>query len=59
MYKRERALIEAVAEDMASDLLLYHSLVQAVRIAVCKPHVSIDGHFDGMGIEILRQRQQK
>jgi 7,8-dihydroneopterin aldolase/epimerase/oxygenase len=57
MMGAPRALIEAVAEDIAQRLLDKHALVNAVRLGIIKPHVCIAGHFQGMGIEIFRRRQ--
>jgi 7,8-dihydroneopterin aldolase/epimerase/oxygenase len=56
MLRTKRALIEAVAEDIARDVLQFHGRAQSVQVSVSKPHVAIAGHFDSMGVEIFRQR---
>ena len=57
MLETPRNLIEAVAEDIARVLLRRHPLVQAVHVGVYKPHVSVAGHFDNIGVEICRERR--
>ena len=59
MQRCKRKLIETVAEDIAAALLRRHSMLCAVRVGISKPHVSIDGHFTGMGIEIFRRRSDR
>lgn len=53
---RPRRLIEAVAEDIADKILAEHSLVNAVTVHICKPHVAVEGVVQSLGIEISRQR---
>ena len=56
MLHSKRQLIESVAEDISNALLQQHSVIQAVQLRITKPHVCIDGQFDGMGIEVFRER---
>src|SRR5919112_658185 len=50
-------LTEAVAERIAAAILEDHSLVEAVRVKVAKPHVRLgDTVFAGSVIEIVRYR---
>ena len=50
-------LTEAVAERIAAAILDDHSLVEAVRVKVAKPHVRLEGTvFAGSAVEILRDR---
>jgi 7,8-dihydroneopterin aldolase/epimerase/oxygenase len=50
-------LTEAVAERIAAAILQDHSLVEAVRVKIAKPHVRLgDTVFAGSAIEILRHR---
>jgi 7,8-dihydroneopterin aldolase/epimerase/oxygenase len=50
-------LTEAVAERIAAAILQDHSLVEAVRVKITKPHVRLgDTVFAGSAIEILRHR---
>lgn len=49
-------LLETVAELIASATLTKHPRISAVRIQVQKPHVSVPGHIDFLGVEITRYR---
>mmetsp|Transcript_32979 Transcript_32979/g.71892 ORF Transcript_32979/g.71892 Transcript_32979/m.71892 type:complete len:166 (-) Transcript_32979:1594-2091(-) len=51
-----RKLIEAVAEDIAKDVLTSHGLVQDIMVRVKKPHVALEGVIDTLGVEIWRKR---
>ena len=44
-----RKLVEAVAEDIATNILDKHALIQGVRVHICKPHVAIEGVVDSLG----------
>lgn len=46
---RPRRLIEAVAEDIADKILAEHSLVNAVTVHICKPHVAVEGVVQSLG----------
>jgi 7,8-dihydroneopterin aldolase/epimerase/oxygenase len=52
-------LTEAVAERIAAAILEEHSLVEAVRVRVAKPHVRLgDTMLAGSAIEIVRHRDK-
>ncbi|KAJ0028862.1 hypothetical protein Pint_36201 [Pistacia integerrima] len=51
-----RNLLESVAQLIASNTLTKHSQISAVRVKVGKPHVSVHGPLDYLGVEILRYR---
>ena len=48
-------LLEALATTVA-DRILEELLPEAVLVRIKKPSAPIPGHFDYMGVEILRQR---
>ncbi|WOG91016.1 hypothetical protein DCAR_0310264 [Daucus carota subsp. sativus] len=49
-------LLETVAQLIASATLTNHSRISAIRVQVQKPHVSVPGHIDFLGVEITRYR---
>ena len=49
-------LIEALGEHIAHELLKKFARIQSVRITVKKPEAPIEGLFDYVGIELLRER---
>jgi dihydroneopterin aldolase len=49
-------LIEALANAIASDILLGHSLVQQVVVRVHKPHAPLPGVVRDVVVEVCRQR---
>lgn len=49
-------LLETVAQLIASATLAKHPQISAVRVLVQKPHVSVPGHIDFLGVEITRYR---
>lgn len=49
-------LIEALAENVASDVLHQYTSVNDVTVRVVKPHPPFDIHFDGVTVEINRKR---
>lgn len=51
-----RNLIEAVAEDIATELLGDFSMLQACRVKVIKPNPPIPGHYESVAVEIFRER---
>lgn len=54
-----KALIEALAEAIAADLLATYALASAVTVTVRKPEVAIRGSFlDAAGIRIRRERER-
>ena len=49
-------LIEALAEEIADDLLRALDSLRWVRVTVHKPTAPIDGIFSDIGVSILRRR---
>ena len=49
-------LIEALAEEIADDLLRDFDALRWVRVTVHKPAAPIDGIFSDVGVTILRRR---
>jgi len=50
-------LIEALAEEIADDLLRALDSLRWVRVTVHKPTAPIDGIFSDVGVTILRRRK--
>mgnify|MGYP000854182647 FL=1 len=50
-------LIEALAEEIADDLLRDFDSLRWVRVTVHKPSAPIDGIFSDVGVTILRHRK--
>ena len=50
-------LIEALAEEIADDLLRDFDVLRWVRVTVHKPIAPIDGIFSDVGVTILRRRK--
>ena len=50
-------LIEALAEEIAEDLLRDFDALRWVRVTVHKPAAPIDGIFSDVGVTILRRRK--
>ena len=50
-------LIEAIAEEIAEDLLRDFDALRWVRVTVHKPAAPIDGIFSDVGVTILRRRK--
>lgn len=53
-----RNLIEAVAEDIATQLLANFELMDACNVKVIKPDPPIPGHLQSVSVEIYRGRDQ-
>ncbi|MBP1996145.1 dihydroneopterin aldolase [Paenibacillus eucommiae] len=53
---RTYKLLEALAENIASELLLTYTSISEVTVRVIKPHPPFNVHFDGVTIEIHRKR---
>jgi len=51
-------LIEALAHAIAGDLLTHYALIQQVTVRVIKPHPPFDIHFQGVTVEITRNRSK-
>ena len=52
------ALIEALAERIASDVLAGHPAAAAVTVRVRKPRAPLPGDFAWAGVEIRRERDR-
>jgi len=50
-------LVEAVAEEIADQLLKTFSRVQECFVRVIKPDPPIPGHYDSIAIELTRSRE--
>ncbi|AQQ51732.1 dihydroneopterin aldolase [Planococcus lenghuensis] len=51
-----RKLIEAVAEDVATNILKSFPLVQSLRVQFMKPDPPIPGHYRSVSVDITRGR---
>nr|AFK45480.1 unknown [Lotus japonicus] len=49
-------LLESVAQKIAITTLTNHYQISAVRVKLGKPHISVRGPVDYIGVEILRRR---
>lgn len=52
-----KKLIEALAEEIAEDLMNAFARLRWVRVTVHKPAAPIDGIFSDVGVSILRRRK--
>ncbi|WCN37766.1 dihydroneopterin aldolase [Aneurinibacillus uraniidurans] len=50
------ALIEAIAEQIATRLLAEHARIVEVLVRVVKPDPPIPGHYQSVAVEIKRER---
>lgn len=50
-------LIESVAERIAGRVLSSHPAVDAVTVAIAKPHVAVTGVVHSLGVELTRRRR--
>lgn len=55
--KKSFKLIEALAECIATSVLDTYTSVDALTVAVTKPHPPFDIHFEGVTVEIRRSRK--
>lgn len=51
-------LIEAVAENIASDIMGRFEAVERVQVKVTKPNPPIRGIYDSVAVEVLRGRHE-
>jgi len=51
-------LVEAVAEEVASQILYTYDLIQQCTVKVIKPDPPIPGHYDYVAVEITRGRHE-
>ena len=49
-------LIETVAENIASEILIKYKTVEGVRVRVSKPNAPIDSDFEDVAVEVDRSR---
>lgn len=49
-----KKLVEAVAEEVASQILSQFSLVKGIRVQMVKPDPPIPGHYRSVAIELSR-----
>jgi dihydroneopterin aldolase len=54
-----KQLIEAVAEDIASQLLRDFQILKACRVIVIKPNPPIHGHYHSVSVEIYREKNNE
>lgn len=50
------ALIEALAEKIASQLITQYDKLCACKVKVIKPHPPIAGHYQSVAVEIYREK---
>ena len=50
------ALIERLADAIATEMLAKYPLAGAVEVTVRKPHAPVSGRFSSMGVRIRRER---
>jgi dihydroneopterin aldolase len=55
--QRRFALIEALAEAIAGEILERHPLIREIRVRVDKPSAPVPAVIDGVAIEIVRARE--
>ncbi len=55
--QRRFALIEALAEAIAGEILDRHPLIREIRVRVDKPSAPVPAVIDGVAIEIVRTRE--
>ncbi len=55
--ERRFALIEALAEAIAGEILERHPLIREIRVRVDKPSAPVPAVIDGVAIEIVRARE--
>lgn len=54
--QRTFKLIEALAEQVASEVLRTYTSINEITVRVLKPHPPVAIHFDGVTVEIHRKR---
>ncbi|GJD32018.1 Dihydroneopterin aldolase [Methylobacterium adhaesivum] len=54
--QRRFALIEALAEAIAAEILAHHPLVESLSVRVDKPSAPVPAVIEGVAIEITRHR---
>ncbi|XP_022966474.1 dihydroneopterin aldolase 1-like [Cucurbita maxima] len=51
-------LLESVAEEISSKIMIEYHQITAVRVKIAKPDVVVGGPIDYLGIEIFRSRDK-
>lgn len=51
-------LLESVAEEISSKIMIEYDRITAVRVKVAKPDVVVGGPIDYLGVEIFRSRDR-
>ncbi|KAG6595618.1 Dihydroneopterin aldolase 1 [Cucurbita argyrosperma subsp. argyrosperma] len=51
-------LLESVAEEISSKIMIEYHRITAVRVKIAKPDVVVGGPIDCLGIEIFRSRDK-
>ncbi|EAF5659268.1 dihydroneopterin aldolase [Listeria innocua] len=49
-------LIEALAEKIATEVLIDYPLLEEITVKLIKPNPPIPGHYDSVAVEIKRKR---
>ena len=50
-------LLEHVAERIAKTLFNHYNQIMALKVKITKQNPPIPGVYDGVGVEIIRERQ--
>ena len=53
---KQYKLIEALAENIAQEIIQKHKKVQEVKLTIKKPEAPVNGIFNYFGVEIKRKR---
>lgn len=53
---KQYKLLEALAENIAREILKKHQKVQEIELTIKKPEAPVNGIFDYFGVEIRRKR---
>lgn len=51
-----RKLLEAVAEEIATAILVRYSQIDSIRVKIEKPEAPIAGQFSSVGVQIVRSQ---
>lgn len=51
-------LLESVAEEISSKIMIEYGRITAVRVKVAKPDLDLGGPIDYLGVEIFRSRDK-
>lgn len=56
---KPRKLVEAVAEEIQTNLFLKFKSLESTKVRITKPDPPIPGHYESVAIEITRSRNGK